>query len=50
MLKINNLHVSVADKPILNGSTLDVPAGEGLAIMGPDGAIAWYAVSEGDRS
>ena len=28
MLKINNLHVSVADKPILKGLTLEVPAGE----------------------
>ncbi|MBU1540344.1 MAG: Fe-S cluster assembly ATPase SufC [Alphaproteobacteria bacterium] len=38
MLKINNLHVSVSDKPILKGLTLDVPAGEVHAIMGPNGA------------
>jgi len=38
MLKINNLHVSVADTPILKGLTLDVPAGEVHAIMGPNGA------------
>ena len=38
MLKINNLHVSVADKPILKGLTLDVPAGEVHAVMGPNGA------------
>jgi len=38
MLFISNLHVSVGDKPILKGLTLDVPAGEGLAIMGPGGA------------
>ena len=38
MLKINNLHVSVGDKPILKGLTLDVPAGEVHAIMGPNGA------------
>lgn len=38
MLKINNLHVSVGDKPILNGLTLDVPAGEVHAVMGPNGA------------
>lgn len=38
MLSINNLHVSVGDKPILKGLTLDVPAGEVHAIMGPNGA------------
>lgn len=27
-LSISNLHVSVGDKPILKGLTLDVPAGE----------------------
>jgi len=40
MLSINNLHVSVGDKPILEGLTLDVPAGEVHAIMGPNGAAA----------
>jgi Fe-S cluster assembly ATP-binding protein len=38
MLSINNLSVSVADKPILSGLSLDVPAGEVHAIMGPNGA------------
>jgi Fe-S cluster assembly ATP-binding protein len=38
MLSIKNLHVSIADKPIVNGLTLDVPAGEVHAIMGPNGA------------
>ena len=38
MLSIQNLSVSVADKPILNGLSLDVPAGEVHAIMGPNGA------------
>jgi Fe-S cluster assembly ATP-binding protein len=38
MLSIKNLSVSVADKPILQGLTLDVPAGEVHAIMGPNGA------------
>ena len=38
MLNINNLHVSLDDKPILNGLTLDVPAGEVHAVMGPNGA------------
>ena len=38
MLKIDNLHATVADKPILNGVSLDVPAGEVHAIMGPNGS------------
>lgn len=38
MLSISNLHVSVGDKPILKGLTLNVPAGEVHAIMGPNGA------------
>ena len=37
-LSISNLHVSVGDKPILKGLTLDVPAGEVHAIMGPNGS------------
>ena len=38
MLSIKDLHVSVADKPILKGLSLDVPAGEVHAVMGPNGA------------
>ena len=38
MLSIHDLSVSVADKPILNGLTLDIPAGEVHAVMGPNGA------------
>src|SRR5215218_2688673 len=38
MLEIENLHATVADKPILNGLSLTVPAGEVHAIMGPNGA------------
>jgi len=38
MLKIENLHATVADKPILNGLSLIVPKGEVHAIMGPNGA------------
>jgi Fe-S cluster assembly ATP-binding protein len=38
MLSIQNLHATVADKPILKGLTLDVPAGEVHAIMGPNGS------------
>jgi len=58
MLEITNLHATVAGKPILNGVTLDVPAGEVHAIMGPNGSgkstLAYvlagrpgYEVSEG---
>lgn len=38
MLKIEDLHASVADKPILKGLTLTLNAGEIHAIMGPNGA------------
>ena len=48
MLSISNLHVSVGDKPILKGLTLDVPAGEVHAVMGPNGAGMWYAGPEGE--
>jgi Fe-S cluster assembly ATP-binding protein len=40
MLKIDNLHVKLedADKQILKGLSLEVPAGEVHAIMGPNGS------------
>ena len=38
VLKIENLHATVAGKPILNGLTLALNAGEVHAIMGPNGA------------
>ena len=38
MLKIENLSATVAGKPILDGLSLTVPAGEIHAIMGPNGA------------
>ena len=38
MLRIENLHATVAGKPILNGLTLTVPTSEIHAIMGPNGA------------
>ena len=59
LLEVKNLHVSVADKAILNGLTLTVEKGQVAAIMGPNGSgkstLAYvlagkpgYEVTEGD--
>jgi Fe-S cluster assembly ATP-binding protein len=37
-LKIEDLHVSVEGKAIVNGLSLDIPAGEVHAVMGPNGS------------
>jgi Fe-S cluster assembly ATP-binding protein len=37
-LSIRNLHVSIGDKEIIRGLSLDVPKGEVHAIMGPNGS------------
>jgi Fe-S cluster assembly ATP-binding protein len=38
LLKIEDLHVSVEGKPIVNGLSLSIPAGEVHAVMGPNGS------------
>ena len=38
MLKIDNLHVKVDGKKILQGLTLEIPSGEVHAVMGPNGS------------
>ena len=38
MLKIDNLQASVDGKKVLNGVSLEIPAGEVHAIMGPNGS------------
>ncbi|MCA9133168.1 MAG: ATP-binding cassette domain-containing protein, partial [Planctomycetales bacterium] len=38
VLKIENLHVSVGDKPILRGVNLELQHGSTHALMGPNGS------------
>ena len=38
MLKVENLHAEVSGNQILNGLSLNVPAGEVHAVMGPNGS------------
>lgn len=44
MLSIKDLHVSVEDKAILRGLSLDVRPGEVHAIMGPNGSGQKYLI------
>ena len=37
-LKLENLHVSINDKKILNGLNLEIKPGELHAVMGPNGS------------
>jgi Fe-S cluster assembly ATP-binding protein len=37
-LQINDLHVSIGDKEIIRGLTLEIPKGEVHAVMGPNGS------------
>ena len=46
MLKIHNLHATIADKPILKGLSLSINADEIHAIMGPNGAAKSFSASE----
>lgn len=38
MLSVQNLHLTIADKPVLNGLNLHIPPGQVHVIMGPNGA------------
>jgi len=38
VLRINDLHLRRAARPILTGVTLDIPPGEFIAMMGPSGS------------
>lgn len=49
MLSIKDLHVSVEDKAILRGLSLDVRPGEVHAIMGPNGS-AKYLIGNACRA
>jgi len=60
-LEINNLNVNIGDKPILKDFSLEIPAGEVHAVMGPNGtgkstlakALAGhedYEIAEGQAS
>ncbi len=48
-ISISNLHVSVGDKPILKGLTLDVTAGKVHAIVGSNAATSCYVLSAGEQ-
>jgi len=50
MLKIENLHVAIDDKPNLKGLSIEAWVGGVHVVMGPDGLGLWYLQAKGERA